>query len=251
MNDLKFALRQLRKSPGFTFVVIITLALGIGANAAIFTLVRGVLIKPLVNRDEDRLIYIRQSAPNIGQENSTWSIPEIQDLKARVKTLSEFGDFSTIAFTIIGLGEPREVNGGVVNGSFFEVMGLRPVLGRLVGPQDDGPKAASVVVLTYRFWSETLKRDPSVIGKTVNLGGVEGDRSATIIGVLEPCVPYPQETEIIANVVQQSASSLGNHGYRARPSHDGTFCASRSRSHSRSGSRRIAVRLRYDEKRSP
>ena len=75
MNDLRFALRQLRKSPGFTFVVIITLALGIGANAAIFTLVRGVLIKPLVNRDEDRLIYIRQSAPNIGQENSTWSIP--------------------------------------------------------------------------------------------------------------------------------------------------------------------------------
>src|SRR5438876_1339182 len=197
--DLRFALRQLRKSPGFAAVVVITLALGIGANTAIFTLVRGVLIKPLVNRDEDRLIYIRQSAPNIGQENSTWAIPEIQDLKARVKTLSEFGDFSTISFTIIGLGEPREVNGGVVNGSFFEVMGLRPVLGRLVGPQDDGPKAASVVVLTYRFWSETLNRDPSVIGKTVNLGSVEGDRSATIIGVLEPCVPYPQETEIIAN----------------------------------------------------
>src|SRR5437867_10801455 len=200
MNDLKFALRQLRKSPGFTFVVVITLALGIGANAAIFTLVRGVLIKPLVNRDEDRLIYIRQSATGMGQENSTWSMPEIGDLKERVKALSEFGDFSTIAFTIIGLGEPREVNGGVVNGSYFQVMGLHPVLGRLIGPQDDGPKAASVVVLTYRFWSDTLKRDPSVIGKTVNLGGVEGDRSATIIGVLEPCVPYPQETEIIANV---------------------------------------------------
>jgi len=200
MNDLRFAFRQLRKSPGFTFVVIITLALGIGANAAIFTLVRGVLIKPLVNRDEERLIYVRQSALSIGQENSTWSIPEIQDLKARIKTLSKFGDFSSIAFTMIGLGDPRELNGGVVNGSFFEVMGLRPVLGRLVGPQDDGPKAAPVVVLTYRFWSEALKRDPSVIGKAVNLGGVEGDRSATIIGVLEPCVPYPQETEIIANV---------------------------------------------------
>src|SRR5947209_1687210 len=98
--DLRFALRQLRKSPGFAAVVVITLALGIGANTAIFTLVRGVLIKPLVNRDEDRLIYIRQSAPNIGQENSTWSIPEIQDLKARIKTLGQFGDFSTIAFTI-------------------------------------------------------------------------------------------------------------------------------------------------------
>jgi predicted permease len=200
MKDLKFAWRQLRKSPGFTFVVVITLALGIGANAAIFTLVRGVLIKPLVNRDEDRLIYIRQSAPNIGQENSTWSMPEIGDLKERIKTLSEFGDFSTIAFTMIGLGEPRELNGGVVNGSFFEVMGLRPVIGRLIGPQDDGPKAVSVVVLTYRFWLDTLKRDPSVIGKTVHLGSVGEDRSATIIGVLEPCVPYPQETEIIANV---------------------------------------------------
>src|SRR5213079_1136210 len=196
MNDLKFALRQLRKSPGFTFVVVITLALGIGANAAISTLVRGVLIKPLVNRDEDQLVYIRQSAPGMGSENSTWSMPEIQDLKARVKTLSEFGDFSTIAFTMIGLGQPREVNGGVVNGSYFEVMGLHPVLGRLIGPQDDGPKAASVVVLTYRFWSNALNRDPSVVGKTLRLG----DRSATIIGVLEPCVPYAQETEIIANV---------------------------------------------------
>ena len=200
LSDFRYAFRQLRKSPGFTSVAVITLALGIGANAAIFTLVRGVLIKPLVNRDEDRLIYIRQSASGIAQKNSTWSIPEIQDLKARVKTLSKFGDFSTLPFTIIGLGEPREVNGGVVNGSFFEVMGLRPVLGRLIGPEDDGPKAASVVVLTYRYWSNTLKRDPSVIGKTVHLGAVGGDRTATIVGVLEHCVPYPQETEIIANV---------------------------------------------------
>src|ERR1700757_915277 len=196
MNDLRFALRQLRKSPGFTFVVIITLALGIGANAAIFTLVRGVLIKPLVNRDENRLIYIRQSAPGERQENITWSMPEIRDLKDRVKSFSEFGDFSTISFTMIGVGEPREVNGGVVNGSFFSVMGLRPVLGRLVEPQDDGPKAASVVVLTYRFWSNALNRNPSVIGQTVHLG----ERLATIVGVLEPSVPYPEETEIIANV---------------------------------------------------
>src|SRR5437016_1911244 len=200
LNDIRFALRQLRKSPGFTFIVIITLALGIGANAAIFTLVRGVLIKPLVNRDEDRLIYIRQSAPGARSENSTWSMPEIRDLKAGVKTLSAFGDFSTLAFTVLGLGEPREVNGGVVNGSYFEVMGLRPVLGRLIGPEDDGPNAASVVVLTYRFWSNALGKDPSVIGRTVQLGGVGGDRTGTIIGVLEPCVPYPQETEIIANV---------------------------------------------------
>src|SRR5258708_2982729 len=200
MNDLRFALRRLRKSMGFTSVAVITLALGIGANAAIFTLVRGVLIKPLVNRDEDRLIYIRQSALGIGNKNSTWSMPEIRDLATRVKTLRAFGDFSTIAFTVLGLGEPREVNGGVVNGSYFDVMGLRPVLGRLIGLEDDGPKAASVVVLTYRFWSNALGKDPSVIGKTVQLGGVGGHPTSTIIGLLEPCVPYPQETEIIANV---------------------------------------------------
>jgi putative ABC transport system permease protein len=117
-----------------------------------------------------------------------------------VKTVSAFGDFSTMDFTMIGLGEPRSIRGGVVGGNYFEVMGLRPVLGRLIGPEDDGPKAAGVVVLTYRFWATAFHKDPSVLGKTVRLGSL-GDRSATVIGVLEPCVPYPQDTEIIANVV--------------------------------------------------
>src|SRR2546426_2245066 len=199
-RDLRVAFYSLMRTQGLAITVILTLALGIGANAAIFTLVRGVLLKPLVNRDEDRLIYIRQSAPGIGDDNSTFSVPEIQDLRASVKTLSAFGDFSTIGFTMIGLGEPREVQAGVVSGTYFDVMGLHPVLGRLIGPQDDGPKADGVVVLTYRFWTTTLKRDPSVLGKQLRLGSF-GDRTATIIGVLEPCVPYPSDTEIIANVV--------------------------------------------------
>jgi predicted permease len=201
-NDLRVAYRSLARTKGLAFTVVLTLALGIGANAAIFTLVRGVLLKPLVNRDEDRLIYIRQSAPGIHDDNTAFSVPEIQDLHASVKTLSAFGEFSTIEFTMIGLGEPRVVQAGVVGGTFFEVMGLHPVLGRLIGPQDDGPKAEGVVVLTYRFWTTTLNKDPSVIGKTVRLGsGPMGDRSGTVIGVLEPSVPYPQDTEIIANIV--------------------------------------------------
>src|SRR5712675_3007259 len=200
VRDLRVAAHSLIRTPGLAIAVVLTLSLGIGANAAIFTLVRGVLLKPLVNRDEDRLIYIRQSAPGMRIENVTFSVPEIQDLRASVKNLSAFGDFSTMDFTMIGLGEPRSIRGGVVGGTFFEVMGLRPVLGRLIGPQDDGPQAAGVVVLTYRFWTTALHKDPSVIGKTVRLGSI-GDRSATVIGVLEPCVPYPQDTEIIANVV--------------------------------------------------
>jgi putative ABC transport system permease protein len=201
-RDLRVAFYSLMRTQGLSITVILTLALGIGANAAIFTLVRGVLLKPLANRDEDRLIYIRQSAPGVGDDNSAFSVPEIHDLRASVKTLSAFGEFSTIEFTMIGLGEPRVVQAGVVDGPFFEVMGLHPVLGRLVGRQDDGPNAAGVVVLTYRFWATTLGKDPSVLGKPVRLGsGPMGDRSATIIGVLEPSVPYPQDTEIIANVV--------------------------------------------------
>src|SRR3982074_2041232 len=116
VNDLKFAVRSLARTKGLTITVILTLALGIGANAAIFTLVRGVLLKPLVNRDEDGLVYIRQSAPGIGDDNEAFSVPEIQDLRASVKTLSEFGDFSAFGFTMIGLGEPREVQAGVVGG---------------------------------------------------------------------------------------------------------------------------------------
>jgi len=197
VRDLRVALRSLARTKGLAITVVLTLALGIGANAAIFSVVRGVLLRPLVNRDENRLIYIRQSARGIGVENTTFSVPEIQDLRARVKTLSAFGDFSTIGFSMIGLGEPREVRAGVVGGSYFEVMGLHPVLGRLLDAHDDGPNAAGAAVLTYRFWTTVMKSDPSVIGRTVRLD----TRTAAIVGVLEPSVPYPAETEIIANVV--------------------------------------------------
>ena len=195
--DLRFALRSLLRAKGLAVTVVLTLALGIGANAAIFSVVRGVLLRPLVNRDEDRLIYIRQSAPGINTTNTTFSVPEIDDLRARVKMVTAFGDFSTIGFTMVGLGEPRVVSAGVVGGSYFDVMGLRPVAGRLLNAGDAGPNAAGAAVLTHRFWTTALKSDPSVIGKTVRLD----TRTATIVGVLEPSVPYPSETEIIANVV--------------------------------------------------
>ncbi|MGE5814820.1 MAG: permease prefix domain 1-containing protein, partial [Acidobacteriota bacterium] len=114
-RDVRFALRTLWRAKGLTATVIVTLALGIGANAAIFSVVRGVLFRPLVNRDEDRLLYIRQSAPAMGAENMTFSVPELNDLKSRVTTIAAFGDCSTVDFTLIGLGgEPRTVKAGVV-----------------------------------------------------------------------------------------------------------------------------------------
>src|SRR5438046_342499 len=153
LHDLSVALRSLARTKGLAVTVVLTLALGIGANAAIFSLVRGVLLRPLVNSDEERLIYIQQSAPGISPGGVPFSVPEIQDLRASVKTLGSFGEFSVVGFTMIGLGEPREVRAGVVNGAYFDVLGLHPVLGRSIRPAEDGPTAAGAVVLTYRFWS--------------------------------------------------------------------------------------------------
>src|SRR5215213_7905794 len=129
VHELKVAARSLAHAKGLAITVIVTLALGVGANAAICSVVRGVLLRPLANRDEDRLIYIRQSAPGIGADNANFSVPEIQDLRARLTTVSDIGDFSTIEFTMVGLGEPRVVRAGVVGGSYFKVMGLRPIVG--------------------------------------------------------------------------------------------------------------------------
>jgi hypothetical protein len=115
--------------------------------------------------DEDQLLYLRQSAPSIGAT------------------------------------KPREIPAGVVDGHYFGVIGLRPVLGRLLTPADDGPNAAGAVVLTYHFWKTSLHSDPSVIGKAVRLESATGARNLTVVGVLEPCVPYPVATEILANIV--------------------------------------------------
>src|SRR5215471_13192870 len=170
-QDIRFALRSLRRAKGLALTVVVTLALGIGANAAIFSVVRGVLLRPLVNRDEDRLIYIRQFVPALGAENLNFSMPELHDLESNVHSVSAFGDFSTVDLTLVGLGlEPRTVKSGVVNGTFFDVMGLRPVFGRLIDARDDGPSAAPVAVLTYRFWSTALNADRGVVGQTVRLG---------------------------------------------------------------------------------
>jgi predicted permease len=196
-REMRIGMRSLLRTKGLAATVVVTLALGIGANAAIFSVVRGVLLRPLVNRGEDRLVYIRQRAPGFGQENSTFSVPEIIDLKARATTIDALGDFSVIEVALLGLGEPRLLHAGVVGGSFFDVMGLRPVLGRLLDVSDDGPKAAPAAVLTHRFWTTSFNSDPTVIGRAIRLGSV----TATIVGVLEPSIPYPTDTEIIANMV--------------------------------------------------
>src|ERR1700744_3173194 len=201
LRDLKVAVRSLSRVRALWMTIALTLALGIGANAAIFSVVRTVLLRPLANRDENQLLYLRQSAPGIGAPNTAFSVPEIHDIGANLKTITQLGTFSEIDFTIVGLGTPREIPAGVVDGNYFEVMGLKPVLGRLLTPADDGPNAPGAIVLTYKFWRDSLHSDPNVLGKVVRLESLSGARQASVVGVLEPSVPYPVATEIIGNVV--------------------------------------------------
>ena len=235
LNDLKVALRSFSRTKGLAITVVLTLALGIGANAAIFTLVRGVLLRPLVNRDENRLIYIRQNALGMGEENAAFSVPELQDLRASVKSVDCVRRLLDHGLHHGGARRAREVRGGVVGGNYFEVMGLHPVLGRLLDAHDDGPNAAGAVVLTYRFWNTVLKKDPSVIGKTVRL-----ESWARAWARSWACWSRPCRIRRNGNHRQrgdQPASPVGHHGNGTRASHDRAFRAARAGRHSGAGTR--------------
>jgi predicted permease len=195
--DVRYALRGLRRSRAFTAVVVMTLALGIGANTAIFSVVRGVLLKPLPHRDGDRLVYLRQSADGPGGANLTFSVPEVRDLRNGVPSLAGMAEYSP--WTVIHQGDegPVRVRVGLVTGNYFEVMGLSPVLGRLTGPGDDGPGVPPVMVLTHEYWMKRFGGDSGIVGRQMTLDR----RSVTVIGVLQPAPFFPDRMDALLNMV--------------------------------------------------
>ncbi|HTI62035.1 MAG TPA: ABC transporter permease [Gemmatimonadaceae bacterium] len=198
LSDFRRALRSLARARGFAIAVIATLALGIGANTAMFTLLRGTLLRPLPNQDGDRLVYLRQSAPGAGQQNVLFSVPEIRDYRAGSKSLEGLAEFSQMTFTLVdGDAEPVHMQAGVVSGNFFHVMGLAPAIGRVTNARDDGPSAAPVAVLSYPFWMDHFGGDPKVIGHTVRIN----DMVSTIVGVVQRAPQYPTKTDVYVNMV--------------------------------------------------
>jgi putative ABC transport system permease protein len=197
LQDLRYTVRSLLRAPGFTLAVVLTLALGIGANTAVFSAVRGVLLRPLPHKDGDRLVYLRHTAERAGIDEAAFSVPEIIDYREASTKLTGFGEFSSLTFNMVGHDEPVQVTTGIVSGNFFDVMGVVPVLGRLVDERDDGPSAPPVTVLSYEYWQDAFGGDPEVIGTTVRVN----TKPSTIIGVLQPVPDYPQETDIFVNVV--------------------------------------------------
>ena len=196
-SDIKYAMRTLRRSRAFTTVVVITLALGIGANTAIFSVVRGVLLKPLPHRDGDRLLYLRQSADGPGQGDLDFSVPEVTDLRHGVPSFGGIAEYSPWSVVYHSDEGAVRINVGLITGNYFEVMGLSPVVGRLTRPSDDGPGVPGVAVLTHEFWMRRFGGDPSIVGKQIRLD----DKSATVIGVLEPAPFYPQRIDALLNMV--------------------------------------------------
>jgi predicted permease len=194
---VRHALRSLALSPGFSAAVILTLALGIGANTAVFSVLRGVLLRPLPHRQGDQLLYLRQSATGSGQENIHFSVPEIADYRSGVPSLAALAEFSDLAFNLIGAGEPVQVQAGIVTGNFFEVMGLKAVVGRTLDARDDGPAAAPAMMLTYDYWRRAFGGDPAVVGRVFRING----RSATVVGVAEAAPHFPTENDVFVNMV--------------------------------------------------
>ncbi len=195
--DIKYALRTLRHSPAFTTVVVLTLALGIGANTAIFSVIRGVLLKPLPHRDGDRLVYLRQSAQGPGQGSITFSVPEVQDFRAGARSLGDIAEYSPWFGTLQGDNDAVRIDVGLVTGNFFEIMGLSPALGRLTSPSDDGKGVPPVTVLTHAFWIRRYGADSSIVGKQLKVDGT----SATVIGVLQPAPFFPDRVDAFFNMV--------------------------------------------------
>jgi putative ABC transport system permease protein len=195
--DLSYALRALRHSPAFTIVVVITLALGIGANTAIFSVVRGVLLKPLPHRDGERLVYLRHSSDGASAANISFSVPEVRDFQQGSPSLGGIAEYSSWFHNLQGEDGAVRIDVGLVTGNFFQVMGLSPVLGRLTQPSDDGTGVAPVMVLSHEFWMKHFGGDSSIVGRQVRLDG----RSVTVIGVLEPAPFFPDRADAMLNMV--------------------------------------------------
>jgi predicted permease len=198
--DLRYAFRSLWHSPGFTVLVVITLALGIGANTAIFSVVRGVLLKPLPHRDGDRLVYLRQSADGPGAANLTFSVPEVRDLRNGVTSLAGIAEFSTWGVVHQTEEGAWGIGAGLVTGNYFEVMGLSPILGRVTEPRDDGPGAAPVAVLAHEYWLQRFGGDSGVVGRIMVLNR----QPVTVIGVLQPAPFFPEREDVLLNLVNST-----------------------------------------------
>lgn len=191
-QDFKYALRQLAKAPVVTAATVLILALGIGANTAVFSMVNGVLLRPLPFEHGDRLVLVNQQMPEAGIESFPFSPPEVADYREQSQTLDAVVEYHSMWFTLLGGDEPRRVQTGVVSANYFEALGTRPLFGRSFLPEDGEPGAEPVLLLSHGYWQRELGGDPGVVGRTFEMN----DKIHTAVGILPPLPPYPDDNHV-------------------------------------------------------
>ncbi len=213
LSDIQYGLRQLIKNPGFTFVAVITLALGIGANTAIFSVINAVLLRPLPYPEADRIVYFEGQNPSQGITDSNISVPDFQDWAAQSSAFSHTAFYWTgsAALAMQG-GEPERVPRAGVKNSFFDVLGVQPMLGRSFVPGDDQPDTTTVAILSEGLWKRRFGSDRSVIGKTITVN----TSPVTVIGVMPAGFEFPEKTQIwVPSGVEFAKESRDNRSYFA------------------------------------
>src|SRR5215213_1102065 len=191
-RDLAYGIRGLVRNAGFATVVILTLALGIGANTAIFSVVHGVLMRPLPYRAPERLVLLKQAAPKIGEPSFGFSVLDFTDFRERTRAFSALSEYHSMWFILLGRPEPERVQTGVVSDNFFDLLGVKPLLGRAFQEGEDKPGAAPVLMLSYNFWQKSFGGDPNVVGQPVEMN----NKAHVIVGVLPPLPPFPNEDQV-------------------------------------------------------
>lgn len=195
-QDAQYALRRMAKEPGYTTIAIIILALGIGANTAIFSVLHAVLVRSLPYVHGDELIQIHQFVPQATISEMQFSLPEIDDYRRRNGTLAEVSEYHSMVFTLLGQGDTQRVRTGIVSAGFFSMLGVTPILGRDFQASDEQTDAPAVLLLSYEYWQKR-GGDPDVVGKVFRMN----DREHTVIGVLPPMPQYPHENDVFMTTV--------------------------------------------------
>jgi predicted permease len=191
-QDLRFGLRTLRRTPGYTLAAILILALGIGANSAMFSVINGVLLEPLPFRDGDDLVLLRQSASQSNVANAGVSIQELGDYRTRLTTVRDLVEFHQMSFVLLNQGEPDRVDTGVVSSNFFDMLGVRPSVGRSFNDTDDDIGSEAVLILSHAYWQSKFGGDTNVIGRVLQMN----NRPHTVIGVLPDYPQYPRAMDV-------------------------------------------------------
>ena len=195
-QDIRYALRTLSKNPGFTAASVLTLALGIGANTAIFSLVHGVLLRPLPYLDDGGLVVLRQQVPKAEIDNLPFSVQEVFDYREQNRSLASLVEYHNMTFTLLGRGEPERVATGVVSAEFFDLLGVEPLLGRTFVAADDEVGAEAVLVLSHGYWKRAFGADEEIVGQVFEMN----NRPHTVVGVLPSIPQYPDENDIYMSV---------------------------------------------------